>query len=175
VVKCKKGYKPADQRIRWLFVFMATNTPLDITTHPIRDNNGRFLTVPPNAAPRFTTDTAKSAVQKRVEKYRQATVKRIVLEAKSIDPTVETPSDAFGILAAKQYTAIMDSERPAMQDVERLHKLMTGASVESQRENVPTSGIIAASAETMMQLLNMIEARQSAAVDKARAIDANAE
>jgi hypothetical protein len=145
----------------------------DTQTEVKRDKNGRWLVPPKSPAP-ITHDNARQMVQKRVEKYRRAAVQRIVDEAKSIDPTVSVAADAFGLLAAKQFTTIMDSDKPAMQDVERLHKLMTGADpANSQRENVSAaSGAIIADPDALHRLLELIEADKRQAVDRARAVDA---
>jgi hypothetical protein len=111
-------------------------------------------------------------VQKRIEKYRQRAVRAIVDEAKSIDPTVSIGADAFGLVAAKQFSALMDSDKPAFADLERLHKIMTGADANSQRENVsPPPGAIIADPDTMVRLMQLMEADKQQAVDQARAVD----
>ena len=143
------------------------------TRTDIRDSNGRWLAPPPGSEKtRITTDNARLMVQKRVEKYRRAAVKKIVEEAQSIDPSVSVAADAFGLLAAKQFTTIMDSDKPVMSDVERLHKLMTGADANSQRENAQAPGTISADPDTLLRLAAAIEEYKTDAVDKARAVDA---
>jgi hypothetical protein len=139
-----------------------------------RDSNGRFLSPPPGAAPPITSDNARAMVQKRIEKYRRRAVRAIVDEAKSIDPTVSIGADAFGLVAAKQFSALMDSDKPAFADLERLHKLMTGADPSnSQRGNEPPPpGAIIADPDALHRLLELIEADKRQAVDQARAIDA---
>jgi hypothetical protein len=144
------------------------------TKTDIRDNKGRWLVPPPGSEKtRITADNARQMVQKRVEKYRRAAVQKIVEEAKSIDPSVSVAADAFGLLAAKQFTTIMDSEKPAMADVEKLHRLMTGGDGNSQRENAQAApGAISGTPDALMQLVDMIEKQRAAAVDQARAVDA---
>jgi hypothetical protein len=61
-----------------------------------------------------------------------------------------------------------------MQDVERLHKLMTGADpANSQRENasVPPGSITFGSTDTLAELMRRLEDEKRQAVDRARAID----
>jgi len=139
-----------------------------------RDSRGRFLTVPAGAAPPITSDNAREMVRKRTEKYRRAMVARIVREAASIDSTVQTPADAFGLVAAKQYTTLMDSEKPRMADLEKLRDMMTGRETgqDSHRSYAPIApNSVTMPAETLVELVNMLEAQKQTAIDKARAVD----
>jgi hypothetical protein len=113
--------------------------------------------------------------QKRWEKYRQAAVRQIVGEAQSIDPSIQTPADAFGLVAAKQFTALMDTDRPKIADLEKLGQIMTGISEEPRRENAGGGeNSISGSPEALMRLVALLEAERTAAVDRARAIDVTA-
>jgi hypothetical protein len=138
----------------------------------LRDERGRMLAPLPGKHT-ITSADASILARRRWEKYRQAAVKRIVGEAQSIDPTVQTPADAYGLVASKQYTALMDSEKPRIADLEKLGQLMTGhgGSEQSQRENTPP-GTISSSPDALLHLVALIEAEKRAAVDKARAVDA---
>ena len=122
----------------------------------------------------ITKADASMLAKRRWEKYRQQAVKRIVDEARSVDITVSTGADAFGMVAAKQFSALMDSDKPRIADLEKLGQIMTGQAANSQRDHepAPSENSISASVDTMRQLLDMIEQRQAAAVDRARAIDA---
>lgn len=124
----------------------------------------------------LSSDRARAMVKARTEKYRRAMVERIMGEATSIDPTVQTPADAYGLLAAKQWQTLMDSEKPAIDQLDKLRRMMTGETgVESQRDHepaTPPNGTIAASVDTLLALVQQIEEHKRAAVDKARALDA---
>jgi hypothetical protein len=140
-------------------------------TQVTRQPNGKWITAPKSPAP-ITHANARSMAQKRWEKYRQAAVKRIVGEAQSIDPDVQTPADAYGLVAAKQYTTLMDSDKPRIADLEKLGQIMTGISEEPRRENAGGGeNSISGSPEALMRLVELLEAERSAAVDRSRAID----
>ena len=145
----------------------------DTQTNVLRDERGRWLVAPKSPAP-ITHDNARSMVQKRWDNYRRAAVKRIVGEASSIDPTVSTGADAFGLVASKQFAALMDSDKPKLDDLERLYKMMTGAvAANAQRADVQDAppGALIGTPETLLRLAELIERERSAAVDKARAIE----
>ena len=140
----------------------------------IRDSKGRWLAPPPGSEKtRITTENARSMVQRRWEKYRRQAVKRIVEEAKSIDLSVSTGADAFGLAAAKQFAALMDSDKPVIDQLERLYKLMTGMDAEARRENAggASGDSITGSPAALLDLLRLIEAERQAAVERARAVD----
>ena len=142
----------------------------------IRDKNGRWLVAPPGSEEtRITTANARSMAQRRWEKYRRAAVREIVEEAKSINPAVATSADAYGLLMANQYTKLLDSQKPAVDQVEKLGKMLTGMDTEARRENAQDApDSISGSPEALMQLVTMIEADRRQAVDRARAVDATA-
>jgi hypothetical protein len=111
-------------------------------------------------------------VQRRKEKYRRAMVTRIMGEAVSIDNTVQTPADAYGLVAAKQYLTLMDSEKPKMSDLQKLGEMMTGASREdSQRSHEPNPGEIRIQPSALIELAAQIEAEQARRLAAARAVD----
>ena len=143
-------------------------------TDNTRDERGRFLTVPVGAAPPITSDNAHEMIRKRTEKYRLAALRRIVSEASSIDPTVSTSADAFGLVAAKQFTALMDSDKPVIDQLDKLRRIMTGDNGgDSQREHEGAQpGLISMSAQTLLEIAAAIESHKSAARDEARAVDA---
>lgn len=149
----------------------------EITTQEpkaLRDERGRMLAPLPGKHT-ITKADASILARKRWDKYRQQAVKRIVDEAKSIDPSVSVGADAFGLVAAKQYAALMDSEKPRIADLEKLGQIMTGMSADPQRANeaAPPNAISAAPAQ-IMELVDLIERHRAAAVDAARAVDAEA-
>lgn len=91
-----------------------------------------------------------------------------------MDITVSTGADAFGLVAAKQFAALMDSEKPRIADLEKLGQIMTGMGAEPRREDAsdqPGSGEISGTPSALMDLIAQIEAARSAAVDRARAVD----
>jgi hypothetical protein len=137
-----------------------------------RDERGRMIAPLPGKHT-ITKADASILARKRWDKYRQEAVKRITGEAKSIDPTVDTGAAAFGLVAAKQYTALMDSDKPAIDQLEKLGRIMTGLTgAEARRENEPT-GEISGSPQALAELVRLLEAERSAAVDRGRAIDGN--
>ena len=142
---------------------------MEDTQVEVRDERGRMI-VPLPGKHTITKADASTLAKKRWEKYRQAAVKRIVGEAQSIDPDVQTPADAFGLVAAKQYTTLMDSDKPRIADLEKLGNIMTGTSAEPRRENADAPGI-SFSQDALHELIGMIERDKTAAVDAARAID----
>ena len=147
---------------------MATDTQ---ETQVVRDKGGKWIVAPKSPAP-ITHENARSMVQKRWDKYRQAAVRRIVGEAKSIDPTVSTGADAFGMVAAKQYSALMDSEKPVIGDLEKLQRMMTGQQ-NSERENARTApqNAISVPPAALLELAAQLEAEIAASVQRARAVD----
>jgi hypothetical protein len=122
--------------------------------------------------PPFTSETARAAVNKRWEAYRRQAVQQITKEAQAIDPTVTTGAAAFGLVASKQYAALMDSDKPRIADLERLGVLMTGKqdAENPSRANVP-AGEISAAPAAVIELLTLLEAHMQAEREKARAID----
>lgn len=146
-------------------------------TKDVRDDNGRWLAPPPGSEnTRITTANARTMAQRRWENYRRAAVRAIVEEAKSIDSEASTGANAFGLVAAKQYSALMDSDKPRIADLEKLGQIMTGMVASSQRENAAAPGetLISAPPEALMHLVDLIERQRSAAVDRARAVDVDA-
>jgi hypothetical protein len=156
-----------------IFGAFCIHTMDDTQVQAQRDSKGRMLAPLPGSHV-ITKADASSLARKRWEKYRQAAVKRIVGEAQSIDPDVQTPADAFGLVAAKQYTTLMDSDKPRITDLEKLGQIMTGISEEPRRENTPgASNSITGSPEALLRLVELIEADKRQAVDQARAVDAD--
>jgi CheY-like chemotaxis protein len=137
-----------------------------------RDEKGRWIT-PPKGAPLFTPATARSMALKRWENYRRSAVKRIVGEAKSVDTSVSTGADAFGLVASRQFAALMDSEKPKIDDLERLAKIMTGTGAYSERENAasPADSAISAPPAALRALLAEMEDEIQRRVERARAVD----
>jgi hypothetical protein len=98
----------------------------------VRGPDGRFLpgTRPGNI---ITPANARELAAKRHEAYRRAAVRRIVGEAESIDPSVSTGADAYALVASRQYVALMDHDKPRIEDLERLGALMTDYSPRQQQ------------------------------------------
>lgn len=114
----------------WYYGQMAVNALQNTETLPAKDAvivrgaNGQFL--PGTRAPKTITSSAdaRSMAEKRWEKARKATASRVMQEAQSIDPTVQTEYDAHALMMAKQYTTIIDSDKPRMDDAEKLAQAM---------------------------------------------------
>lgn len=123
-----------------------TNTPLSTTTLPkyeviefngrparryqdgaIRDERGRMLAnLPGTEDKRINAENAPALSRRRAENYRRAALRRIVGEAQSVDPSVSTGADAYAIVAAKQWAALMDYDKPRIDELKTLRDLMTG-------------------------------------------------
>jgi hypothetical protein len=129
-----------------------------------------------NVTNKITKENAAELSRKRHEANRRAVVRRIVGEAQSIDPDVQTPADAYGLLMANQYTKLLDSEKPAVDQAEKLGKIMTGMDTQnSQRENAPAQpGTVTMAADTLVEIMQRLEDEKRLAVERARAIDAGA-
>jgi hypothetical protein len=99
----------------------------------VRGADGRFLpgTRPANVI--ASSADARALAAKRHEAYRRAAVRRIVGEAESIDPSVSTGADAYALVASRQYVALMDHDKPRIEDLERLGALMTDYSPRQQQ------------------------------------------
>ena len=134
-------------------------------------DTGHIIKPPPAAM--LTSEKSNLLLRKRWDNYRREAVKRIVGEAASIDPSVSTGAGAFGLVAAKQYVALMDYDKPRIDDLEKLQQLMTGEkSVAPTQQNEKIfSGEIAASASALMELARRIETEIEERVARERAID----
>lgn len=75
-------------------------------------------------ARKITPDEAREMAHKRWDKYREATASRIVKEAQAIDSSIETEEDAWALVVAKTYIAIMDSDKPRGDDLEKVGRAM---------------------------------------------------
>lgn len=76
--------------------------------------NGRGTLTP------YDSTRAREAAHKRWEKYRRDAADAVAKEAGSIMPGSSTPGAAWGILNARLYQQIMDSDKPRGGDVEIL-------------------------------------------------------
>ncbi len=137
-----------------------------------RDEHGRMLEPLPGKHT-ITKADASILAQKRWNIYRQEAVKKITGEIASIEPGVTTGAAAFAVIASKQALALLDSEKPRINDLVKLGELMTGKSVsaEPQRDHA-ANGAITIAPSTLIQLAEEIELYAQAKRDKARAVDA---
>ena len=78
----------------------------------LRDERGRYLPgiTQPTAKP-ITSANARSLALARADKYRKAAARGILKEAMSIDPSVVTSFDAWGVLNGRAYVEAMDKPR----------------------------------------------------------------
>ena len=143
----------------------------------IRDDRGRAI-VPLPGKHTISKEDASILVTRRWNNYRRAAVKRITGEAASIDPTVSTGADAFGVVAARQYVALMESEKPRIKDLEALQRIMAGdnpvAPTSPRSENFLSPSALSASPDALLELARRIEQEIAQRVDRARAVDATA-
>jgi len=140
----------------------------------VRDERGRMIQPLPGKHT-ITKADASILARRRWEKYRQQAVKRITDEARSVDLTVSTGADAFGLVAAKQFTALMDSDKPRITDLEKLGQIMTGMDAKNpQREDTSENSKISATPAALHELITLIERDRRLAVDQARSMDTNA-
>ena len=139
-----------------------------------RDSNGRLLAPLPGAAPPITSANARDMVKRRQEKYRRAAVERITKIIAEVDPEVSTGAQAFAVIAAEQAKTLMAAKDPKLSDVERLGRIMTGASEEARRENgvgSPPAGTVVMAPATLIEVVRLLEQDKRAAVDQAQAVD----
>jgi hypothetical protein len=136
----------------------------------------RIVANPGGGTAAITQANASAMARARWEKYRRAAVREIVDEAKSINPAVMTSADAYGMLMANHYNKLMDSQKPAIDQVEKLGKMLTGMDVEnSQRENTQAQpGTVTMAADTLVEIMQRLEDEKRLAVERARAVDAGA-
>lgn len=135
-----------------------------------RDDLGRFTKHAKSIGKPITKENAGALARKRWENYRLAAVRRIVEEASSIDPDVSTAAGAYGLLMAKQYTALIDSDKPRMDDVEKFAQLIGGAprAADLRAKDEDTS-----SAADLVRELAAFAAQVVQAVDKSAPIRAD--
>jgi hypothetical protein len=111
--------------------------------------------------------------KRRWDIVRQKAAQAILDEGKAIDFSVRTPADALALLAAKQYTALMDSDKPVIEQFERLVRFVTGNDVNPQRENAAAPGTVTfGDPDTLVRLFELVGNDKQQAVDRSRAVDA---
>ena len=121
----------------------------------------------------ITHANARTLAQKRWEKARLASSNRVLAEAAAIDPTVRTPADAIALVTAKHYTLLMDSDKPAVAQVERLGRMLTGMDTQTQAQQAQPAqhNTISGTPEAMAQLLAILERERAAAIAQATATE----
>jgi hypothetical protein len=121
-----------------------------------RDEKGRWLVQPEAGKDKqITSANARTMAQKRWDKARKATASRITREAMAIDPTVQNEYDAHALMMAKQYTTVLDSDKPRMDDAEKIAQAMGTAprTVELRAEQAGTTNILVTDGEALLALL----------------------
>jgi len=116
----------------------------------------------------ITAENSTVLLRRRWENYRRAAVKRIVGEAQSIDRDVSTGADAFALVASKQFVALMDYDKPRIDELEKLGEIMAGGK-QDQPEQTPgalLSAVLGADiARSIAQIISdVIGAKQSAEI-----------
>ena len=89
----------------------------------IRNAQGHWLAKHP-AGTEITHDNAREMLAKRQQIATQRTASWIMKEAQSIDPDVKDEYDAHALMWAKQYTTVIDSDKPRTDDAERVSQAM---------------------------------------------------
>ena len=136
----------------------------------IRDEKGRMLANLPGTR-QITSETALAHARKRAENYRRAAVRRIVGEAAAVDPSISTGADAFAIVAARQWAALMDYEKPRIEDLQRMRDLMTGADDKRKEEEAQTVTHVHQMDAATVALLERIARQQAAEVVDGETVD----
>ena len=108
-----------------------------VTGEIVRDADGKFSKGmrPANI---ITSANARTLAEKRWAKHRLEAASRVMREAASIDPTVTTPAAAWGVLVARTYQQIMDSDRPRGDDMIAVGKAMGAMPSDSDRARQDT-------------------------------------
>lgn len=84
----------------------------------IRDDKGKFIKgASGQGKPIKSSADGRRLAELRWQKFRQTAASRVVQEAASIDPSVKTPADAWGLVTARQFSALMDSDKPRGDDL----------------------------------------------------------
>jgi hypothetical protein len=97
--------------------------------------------------------------QNRWARARQQAAKYITREAAAIDPTINTWSEAWGLLAAKQYLALMDSEKPRGDDLYRIGQVMGALPTALEQRSMEAGPAPATDADAAAMLAADIAAR----------------
>lgn len=121
----------------------------------VRGEGGRFAKGTKTHAP-ITKENAHLLARKRWEKFRQTAASRIVREAAAIDPTIATPADAYGLLAAKQYTALLDYDKPRIDELVDMGILMTGHNPRQAAQDTDAATIAQGVSDGIAQALERI-------------------
>ena len=128
----------------------------------VRGEGGKFApgTVPPV---QITSANARSLAKRRWEKAAQTSRNRVIREAASIDPDVRTIYDATALLLAKQYTTLIDSDKPRMDDTEKMMQLLGVAprSSDLKGEETTADAPVTAIRDIMLMIYDL--AKQAAA------------
>src|SRR5690554_8224916 len=91
----------------------------------------RIVANPGGGTMGITQENASALARKRWEKVRRKVAEKLVEEGKAIDFSVRTPADALALLAGRQYTVLMDSDKPAIDQFGKLTRVVTGVSTEN--------------------------------------------
>jgi hypothetical protein len=122
------------------------NEPLNTTElQPIVGKNGvlidpvtkRFMKGGKPTTAIASSSQGRELANRRYEQAQEAVRAAVLREVAGIsDIPINTPEDAFSFVVAKQTTALIDSDKPRFDDVERLGQLM--GTVERSRDRQQT-------------------------------------
>lgn len=132
----------------------------------IRAANGKFLPGTKSPHP-ITRDNAREMLEKRAQKAALRARQRVVREAAAIDPDVHDIYDAHALMLAKQYIAILDSDKPRMGDAKELSDML-GTSVPyrmQQDTGASVAAVVADMADLTRVWLDVMQAQRPADAD----------
>ena len=112
-----------------------TDTLIHAEPRKITGRNGGTLTP-------ITSATARDLAKRRWAKFRQAAARRVTAEAQAIDPTATTAAEAWGLAVAKQYTALLDSDKPRGDDMIRIGEAIGAVATARERDAEQTNNTV---------------------------------
>ena len=134
---------------------MEGNTQAQAQPRKIAGRNGGTI-IP------ITSATASDLAKRRWAKFRQAAARRVTGEAQAIDPTATTAAEAWGLAVAKQYVALLDSDKPRGDDLIRIGEAIGAVASARERDTEqPTATINIAimdtgAAQALAQALGLV-------------------
>ncbi len=72
----------------------------------------------------ITSEEGREMANTRWDKWRNANASAVLKEAQAIDPSIKTKEEALALAVGKTFVAIVDSEKPRGDDLEKLAKLL---------------------------------------------------
>ena len=109
-----------------------------------------------------TSERGREVVAKRYQMTRDRIREQVMQEVNSIsDIPVNTPEDAYAFVVGKQTIALIDSEKPRFEDVEKLGLLMDLVEAKYKESQTPPQVVTHTIEPAVMELLSQIAAAQA--------------